>query len=120
MKILNKKEFLKLPNGTVFSNYEDIIFSGLYIKGDSNLEVGIFIYRNLLQNIDGFTNWEEYEIVNSAKENKTSFTMNLEIGDCNKSFDDSEMFVIYEKRDLEQLIGKLNQSYNKLYTEGDD
>lgn len=109
MKIVNKQEFYNLPIGTLYSNYGEIWFSGLKIKGETISYENVptdYCYENLIGNILHDNSNEFVEILEDAVKNKTSFELDF---DCLKrdGLYEDEMFAIYEEKDLLQLITKL-------------
>lgn len=115
MKILNKKEFYKLPIGTVYSKYDPVCFDLLYIKGENlyggeNGEPSDFFYIELISNVSCYNSNEFVDILEEAEEKGTSFDLDFESQTRDGMYDDSQLFAVYEKKDLEGLISKLQSS----------
>jgi hypothetical protein len=105
MRIVNRNEFLKLPKGTVYSKYRSLgMFNGLYIKGDT--WTNDWIYQDLLEEVE-CNNDSEFADIMLAAEDGAEFTFDLNCGSRDGAFDDSDMFAIYDLRDLTPLINKL-------------
>ena len=91
MKIVSYDEFLKLPNGTVFSNWTPCIVSELYVKRDT------------------LTN-EENELIDFYYEDVIGFSINGEDPKFERAvsrdgcFDHSSMYAIYEKSEVKEMI----------------
>jgi len=105
MKILNKEEFFKLPQGTVYSEYDPLTFHSLFIKGEQ-LTVD-YIELDLVGNIE-YNNSDEYcEILEEAKETGKSFKLDFENYGRNGMYSDDQLYAVYEKEDIEGLINTL-------------
>ena len=114
MKIINKKEFYKLPIGTVYADFEPNIFTSLKIKLENCFDVhGIsydYFYRDLLVNVKSHSSDEFHHILDSAIADKTSFQLDFELIERDGCYDENELFAIYESEDLKGLISQLSQS----------
>lgn len=108
MLIMKFKEFMCLPPGTLFSEYEPVIFKGINIKGVSYGNV--FYYRSLLGNIDN-TDIDYWEI---AEKTTGGFSFKLDFKTEQRSdfFGDSSLFAVYEKEEVEEFILTLQQLDN--------
>ena len=110
MRILNRDEFLKMPEGTLFSKGQPIYFNGLFVKGESM--PNDFIYRDLID-------WENtgsedmvsrfYEMVDGKK----SFPINEDYG-RDGCFNKDDLFLIYEAEDLANLVATILTAMNLL------
>jgi|APCry1669192647_1035423.scaffolds.fasta_scaffold70135_1 hypothetical protein len=96
MKIYNKKDFLSLSPGTFFCEGVRWSFNNFYIKGDS-LE-NDFYYMDLL-NIDSFDSKQSCERMELMLEKGESFPINNS-ENRNGTFNDSSIFLVFEKEDL--------------------
>lgn len=111
MRIVNKKEFLALPAGTLYSEYDPQVIDGLFIKGETIFHGGIprdYVYESLIGNVDANDSNEEFEILIDAEENGTSFKLDFDCRMRDGLFDDSKLYAIYEPEDIIGLINKLN------------
>ena len=61
MKIINRKQFLKAPEGTIYSEFKPCIINGLYIKNES---YGLYIKNKSLGN-----DWYYQDLINSMDYN---------------------------------------------------
>jgi hypothetical protein len=117
MRIVNRDEFLKMPIGTLFSKYEPCIVHELLIKGESLIweDGNDFIYNPISDAIkhggsDDFAN-KLYD----AQENGTNLTMDFDDNNMRDGcFDYDQLFAIWTKEDLKQLIDKLTSCLNNL------
>lgn len=111
MRIVNRKVFLSLPNGIVYSKYQPHgMFDGLYEKGDT--WTNDWIYQDMLDSVDGSGSQEVFETINDAEENGAQFVMDLDCGSRDGSFEENDMFAIYDKSDLKRLVERLSDTLN--------
>ena len=110
MKIVNKIEFYTLPEGTLYSDYEPCIFTSLKVKKSTlyseNKPID-FIYESLIGNIDAESSNHFVNMLYDAEEKKTSLPLDFECEERDGLYEDSQLFAIYEKQDLENFIQKL-------------
>lgn len=111
MRIVNKQEFLKLPSGTVYSDYKTSgNVENLNVKLSTTAETGNdFLYDSLLDQPKGYKDsGERFEIFNKAEaDSNFSFEMDLNCTARDGSFDDKRLYLIYESKDVENLIKRL-------------
>lgn len=106
MRIVNKQEFLKLPEGILYSDFEPFSFSGLKIKGetwDSD-----FIYQDLIGNVDAPSSSDSFDVLYNANETGESFSLDFDCGCRDGLYDNDQLFAIYETEDVIGLINRLN------------
>jgi hypothetical protein len=106
MKIYNKQDFLNLPNGIVYSRYESLgMIGGLEVKTDTWKQD--WVYEDLISSVDADPNLEYIDaMIKAEKEN--FFRLDLSCGQRDGKFDESELFAVYDKNDVERLIMKLS------------
>ena len=90
MKILNFEEFIKMPEGTIFSEYEPCIVGGLWRKGEN------------LPEHDGIISdfWKTPILAECCNGNHP------EVTDCQErwaTYDYDEQFAVYEDEDLNAM-----------------
>ena len=110
MKIITRKEFLKLPIGTVWSYYEPCCFQDLNIKASdlSGWETD-FLYDPIIGQIDTKSSDEFLEKCDFM-EKGGSVPMDFEATSREGLFDEDQLFAIYEKEDVEKLITRLKKT----------
>ena len=84
MRIVNKQEFYKLPSGTLYSEYEPCIFTGLKIKNDTifNGDEPIdFSYEDLIGNVETNSSNDFIDILDKCEKDKTEFNLDFECGE---------------------------------------
>ncbi len=104
MKIYKRAEFLKLPEGTIFSQGERWCFYGLQVKGET---LGNdFIERSLIDiRSEGCEDWSEK--LEEMLADGTSYPIDDAYG-RDGLFEDDALFLVYEKSDLEELKNVIN------------
>lgn len=106
MKIVDRKTFLALPSGTVYSHYKPQVSDGLMIKGETLTKFD-WVYQDLLFNVEGESSEEASDKLTDAEENGTSFNLDLNCASRDGMYDDDQLFMVYEKSDIESLIEEL-------------
>lgn len=111
MKIINKEEFLQLPEGTVFLEFKPYVFGDFKIKGETigrdYLEVDL---NNVFLDVD-----DTVTAIDEALITNSSFDVNFNVYNRNGMFDDEQMYAVYEQNEIEKLIAVLKEGvpYNK-------
>ena len=109
MKIVNRTEFLRLPSGTVYANYESGLFELLCIKGE-NCGTNDWFYDDLVGvgaiDCDG-SDLEAFDLLDLSEKTGSRVPMNFEITGRDGCFDADQLFAVYERVDVEQLIERL-------------
>ena len=114
MRIIDRKTFLALPAGILYSKYEPCVFEAFCVKGDT-------IYRSY----DGEAiDWFEQDIHDAidctgsadfadkliaAQESGGSISMDFECQGRDGMFDDEDHFAVWEATDLSALIARLQR-----------
>lgn len=106
MKIVSREIFLKLPCGTIFSKYERTCFGSLSIKYDTVLP-NDFLSLSIEDAVDCADTTEFVEILDSALEKGTSFDMDFETCGRDASYEDDQLFAVWEGKDIKKLIAIL-------------
>jgi len=105
MKLLNRTEFLAMPENTLYSDYDSGNIEGLYIKDESlnNDFCYVDIVFSVKNNGDNI-----FEVIGDMEQGK-SFPVDLDSYEREGLFDDSLQYVIWENEDVKALIEKLNK-----------
>jgi len=106
MKIVNREQFLKMPEGTVYTLYEPCCFyGGLIVKWESLKNDW---YKSLLHgwissehSDDFFKKSEQY--ANTGE----SFEFDLFSSGRDGCFEEKQLFAVYEEKDIKMLICRL-------------
>lgn len=105
MKILDRKQFLALPSGVLYSKFRYSIMEGLYIKYDTTAG-GDWVNVSLIDSPLTFTG--DYsdmdEIYEKSHKEGTSFELDYEATARDGLYEDEQLFAVYEKEDFVKLI----------------
>jgi hypothetical protein len=106
MKIVDRKTFLALPAGTVFSKFEPNIICETMIKGDTVAGVD-FYYSNLTSlHVPNSGEWiEQIDRLVAGEAVPLDFESECRDG-C---FDMHQMFAVWEQCDIDALIERLQR-----------
>jgi hypothetical protein len=100
MKIYNRKEFLQLPEGTIFCKGVKWCFDNMSIKGNSWDDD--FLYVDLCY-IDAQDTGQWVDRLEDSLKNGTSYPINNNTA-RDGLFDECSIFLVFENKDLEFLI----------------
>ena len=106
MKIINRAAFLELPSGTIYCKGERWAFENLCVKGDSMDDDWHYLCPCGIEFHDSGQLFDRYEEMLARG---ASYPM--EDGWCRDGvFDHDEIFLIFEKADLEVLRSLIDRS----------
>jgi hypothetical protein len=110
MKVVDKQTFFELPSGTIYSKGKAWYFSDFLIKGNTIYNEGLPIDWFYL-----YTNWPEddkaFESLEKALITGESFKANRLFG-RDGLYDPDDLFLIYEKDDLDDLLEHIENGIN--------
>lgn len=104
MKIYTRAEFLKLPEGTIFAKGKPWFFDTLSVKGETCPYD--FLCRELV-NIESSGSDQRVDRLDEMLEAGASYPIEDAYG-RDGCFDDDDLFLVYEKADLEELRNVIN------------
>jgi len=96
-----------MPEYTLYSTYEPCFFGPLSIKGES--WESDFLEMPLHTAIECEGSDDFFDILEDAEKNNKSIKMDLEAYGREGMFDEEQLYVVWEKEDVEKLIGVLNK-----------
>lgn len=102
MRVYSKKDFLSLPEGTIFCNGVKWAFDSLRVKGESFNNFSDFLYTDLCW-IESEGSHECFDFLEDSLKNGTSYEMNKSTA-RDGIFYDEDVFLVFEKADLEHLM----------------
>lgn len=105
MKIINLAEFRAMPEGTVFCKYEPCNFGELQIKGET--WESDFISASLTGVIESDGSSDMFDKLLQYEKTKESFPLDIEYYGRDGLFEENQLFAVYEKKDIAQLVNKL-------------
>lgn len=106
MRIVNLKQFLALPNETLFSKYQPCSFGELEIKVE-NCGARDFVTQDIAGAIAHNDSGEFIDKLEDARENGTSLPMDFDFAGRDGCFVDEQIFAVWERADIETLIERL-------------
>ena len=113
MRIINLEEFLKLPKGTVFMYYRSQVLSEPFVKDDNTRHVRDFYCSSLTDEIDAGSSDERMKKLFLMEEDSSiSVAIDFNCVGRDASYNDDQMFAVYEKSDMLGLICKLCSCFN--------
>lgn len=108
MYIVNLEKFRALPEGTIFCKYRPCVFGDLCVKGDT-WEYD-FIYTPLVASLECKGTDEMFDILDRAEKTGSNFSLDVDSYQRDGYFEENQLYAIYEKDDISQLIDKLKKS----------
>lgn len=112
MRIVDRKTFLAMPEDTLFSIFDPNVFGALSIKLES-IEDFDFYSVEIASSVKCEDSYEFNNLIDSAQYEKISLDIDLDCGCRDGGFID-KTFAVWEKKDIEQLIEKLEECLNNL------
>lgn len=104
MRIINRKEFLQMPKGTIYSKYIPCIFDGLYVKtSDPEDYINDWVHVPL---VNGFIKNSE-----NNEANHEFFEFDLDGTVRDGLYEEKQIYSIYDKNDILKLIARLTYSF---------
>jgi len=111
MKIINRKQFLKMKPGTVYSLYEPCIFGALEIKEKSY--ENDWQYQDIVDAIECDDSGDLADRLFDAQENGSSLDIDFDCLSRDGLFDDDQLFAVWERKDVVALIERLRQTIDE-------
>jgi hypothetical protein len=102
MKILNRKQFLKMPSNTLYTKYAPCWFGSLMVKFESGSSD--WNYESLNDPVKCNSSEEMFKILEHSKTSGDSFDIEFGIQSRDGGFDEDQLFVVWEKADIRKLI----------------
>lgn len=113
MRLYKRSEFLKLPEGIIYSSgprHADYLFPAIFIKLKSLPLINYFFKQNITW-IDGINTIDTNEKLEKMLENNLSYPIEKKgHQDGMFSSEDEEFFLVFEPDDLRYLIGKFGEA----------
>jgi len=109
MKIVNLTEFLKLPENTVYSNYQPCIFTCISIKGPNCGEIDFYCTDIHPVPVECTGSEDMMNILDSAEKTQSNFTLDFDSGGRDGCYQEDQLFAIWSKDDIQRLIKRLNE-----------
>jgi len=116
MKIVDRKTFLAMPAGVVYSKYEPCCFGPLEIKGDSCGDIDFFS-QQIADSVKCGGSDEFADILFDAAETGASFALDFEIEGRDGCFDAGQLFAVWESEDVSALVARLQKLMSNVESE---
>lgn len=105
MKIVDRKTFMEIPENTLFAKWEPCWFGELMIKGET---IGNdFIMQDIASAVKCNDSGEFAELCDHSAQYGVSLAMDFYCEERDGCFDEDQMFAVYERDDVLQLIERL-------------
>lgn len=110
MRIVDLTTFLALPPGTVFAKYAPCHFGELSIKADNFGDYGDFWYQDIIPWFEGANDTGDWTDTLTAMEaGASSPPLDYNIVSRDGLHEKGQLYAVFERHDVEALIGRLNQ-----------
>jgi len=113
MRIVDRKTFLAMPEGTVFAMYDQSIIREPKVKAKSLGSGGELVdlcYTNLTDEVDCSGSFERDGIMDLAEIEGTPFALSFNTQCRDGDFDIHQLFAVWERDDVAGLIARLQQA----------
>lgn len=118
MKIVDRETFLKLPEGTVYSEFNPCVFGELCIKGESigseENGFGSWCYQPIADAVEtngpGDIGGQLFDLTEDSLANGTSMKMDFDCSQRDGFYDEDQLFAVWERQDVEALIARLQET----------
>lgn len=115
MKLLNKKEFLKLHDGTMYfekpKDENACYFGDLCIKGESLSSHDFYEIDIISPDLSPILNEQYYESFERLEKGET-LKIDFNYGGRNGMYDDTDMYYVLDKEDVKSLLDVITDAYN--------
>ena len=108
MRIVKRTEFVTLPAGTLYSEYESVVVGDLQIKGDTLPSGNDWFYQDIVYAVDADIPAEAFI---RAEETGESLSMDFHCETRDGSFEpDNRLYIVWERADVLALIERLQET----------
>lgn len=110
MRIVGLKEFLALPNGTVYAKYAPQYFSEWGVKTETLNDVD-FCFTSLDHDMDCEGSDDLVGILQRLENDPTdSYPLSFDVGARDGCFERNQLFAIWDEADIDALIARLQEA----------
>lgn len=109
MRIVKRKEFLGLPDNTVYAEYSPCVFGDLMIKVETyKLSQNDFTTQQIVDAIDSEGSEDFFNKLEQAEESGISLEMDFDCTGRDGCIDDADkLYAVFEQKDIAKLIKRL-------------
>jgi hypothetical protein len=114
MKIVNRAAFLAMPAETLYAKYTPCVFEGMCVKGDTiyaadGKAIDWFYQQIGAEAIAAHDSGEWVALLEESELTGKSLNMDFECQGRDGYFEDDQLFAVFDKQDVAQLIGRLRK-----------
>jgi hypothetical protein len=120
MKIVTRKTLMGMPSGIIYSDYKPCFMSGMSVKWDSwpsDTGLGDFVCQCLEDPIFHHGEHETTDILSRALETGESIETSFDFAGREGLFDDSMLYAVWERSDVEKLVALLQTTLATGYSQ---
>lgn len=120
MKLYKRKDFIKLPKNTIYSRVDHNVgdlFIGLFCKVSAEDFGNDWVEQNLISEVgcpdhinDGM---EAYCYFENIRDSFQEFGTDLQFSGRDGLFEEKDLFVVWDKKDIEKLYNYLGKCLNR-------
>lgn len=120
MRIVDRKTFLSMPNGTVYCKFDPAIFRDMAVKEGVIGESSDFLYQDLTPaQFEGDRGSEDhFDTLLAMQESGKSAALEFNCTSRDGLFDADQLFAVFERQDVERLIACLQEALAEGYPTG--
>ena len=107
MRIVNREQFLAMPEYTLYSEYEPCVWDDINVKHETDGDS--YFYCSINDSLDVLSSEEFCDVMFEAEEKGTSVGMCFDILDRNNWDGSCQKYIVYEKDDIEKMVIELNK-----------
>lgn len=108
MKIIDRKTFLEMPEGTVFTEYTPCCFDAWAVKGETIWHTWPhdFFYRPLIE-VESISSEDYADKLQLSQEDGISLELDHDCGSRDGGFVATQLYAVLEQKDISGLIESL-------------
>lgn len=113
MRIVNRETFMALPAGTLYAKYVPCMFESLSIKGDTIYHDGKAIdwfCQQIADAVDAKDSGEWGNLLEESELTGKELAMDFECEGRDGCFEDDQLFAVWSRQDVAQLIDRLTRT----------
>lgn len=107
MRIVNKADFLAMPDGTVYAEYAPCYFGDIRVKRETISKADFFLSRSIAW-IEGADNSIEYfDGLEEMQKNGNDVPLDFDCCERDGLYDDTQLYAVFSHDDVVNLCGML-------------
>jgi hypothetical protein len=112
MKIVDRKAFLGMPEGTLFCKYDPCVFGEICVKGSTWDDD--FLLKRAFGEVLCDNGVEFDDVLEAARISGASFSLDFECLGRDGLFESDQLFAIWEKSDIEGFQSLLSRAISSM------